>query len=81
MRNMIGVVVVFAFVIAIIVIAAIFVPIIFGSAEASIDLTNNTTHMQYNATTSMVMTGQTLLWVGAILVGLFMLVAVLIWKR
>lgn len=75
-----GILVVGAFVIALFAIAAIFLPVIFGSAEASINLTDNATHANYNATTSMVVTGQTMWWVGAILVSLFMIIGILIWR-
>ena len=68
------------FVIALFAIAAIFIPIIFGSAEMSIDLTNNTTHAAYNATVPMVQSSQLIFWVAAALIGVFMIIGVLIWR-
>ena len=68
----------FAFVIALVMLAIIFTPIIFGSMEPDINLTNNTTHAVYNATTPIVMSSQLIWWVVGILAGLFMLVLVLL---
>jgi hypothetical protein len=68
------------FVIALFAIAAIFIPIIFGSAEASIDLTNNTTKAQYMSTVPIIMSGQSLMWIGAALCGLFLLVGILVYR-
>lgn len=81
MRGGVGALILFGFVIAIFAIAAIFIPVIFGSTEASINLTNNTTLATYNATTTMVVTANWLFWIGAVLCALFMVVAILIWRK
>lgn len=80
MSNKVGVVIALAMVMALVVIAAIFLPVIFGSAEASIDVTNNTTKATLNTVTPIILSGQTILWIIGALAGLFMLIVLLVWR-
>ena len=75
-----GLMIPFAFVILFVVLGVIFLPVIFGSMEPEIDLTNNTTHAVYNTTTPIIMSMGTIWWLVGILAGLFMVVSVLIWR-
>jgi len=79
MRSGVGVLILFGVCIALVMVAIIFIPLIFGSAEPEINLANNTTHQVYNMTTVAVMDYRGLLWVVGILAGMFMIVGVLIW--
>ena len=80
MRGGYSVLILFGFLLALFMLAIIFIPIIFGSMESNIDLTNNTTHAVYNTTTPIVMSSRTLFWVGALMCGLFMVAGILIWR-
>lgn len=80
MRSGYGGLILFGFLMVLFMLAIIFIPIIFGSMESNIDLTNNTTHAVYNTTTPIVMSSRTLFWVGGALCGLFMVVGILIWR-
>lgn len=80
MSSKIGMVIVLAMVMALVVIAAIFLPVIFGSAESSIDVTNNTTKATLNTVTPIILSTQTILWIIGALAGLFMLVVILVWR-
>jgi len=55
----------------IIVLAAIFIPMIFGSMESGIDLTNNTTSAQYNTTATIIQGSELVLYGGAVLLVVF----------
>lgn len=79
MRNIV-IVITLAFVLGLVAIAIVFVPVIFGSAEANIDITNNTTVANLRTTTTLVQADQMILWVVGILAGLFM-VAVILLRR
>ena len=59
----------------------IFIPVIFGSMESEVNLTNNTTHAIYQQTTPIIMSGQTLFWIGAVLVCVLLVAGVLFFRR
>jgi hypothetical protein len=80
MRQGPGILILFGVCIAIVIIAIIFIPLIFGSAEPEMNLTNNSSMAIYNMTTVAVMNYRSLLWVVGILLGMFMLVGILIWR-
>ena len=67
--------------VALFVVAILFIPAIFGSMESEINLTNNTTRAVYDTVTPFVITGQMLFWVAAILVILFLVVGILLMRR
>jgi hypothetical protein len=60
---------------AIIVIAAIFVPVIFGSMESSVNMTNSTVAANYNATATIIQGSELVLYAGVVLLGVFAVVA------
>lgn len=76
-----GGLVIYAVLIGIIMLALIFTPMIFGNMEGNINLTNNTTAANYNTTATVIQISEYLLWVGAIIIGIFMLVAGLLYFR
>ena len=61
----------YAAIAGIIVLAAIFFPVIFGSMESGIDLTNNTTAAQYNSTATNIQSSELVLYGGAVLIVVF----------
>jgi hypothetical protein len=73
--------VVFGIVIALFMLAILFIPVIFGSMEPDINLTNNTTKAVYQTVSPFVITSQFLFWVGAIVAGLLLVAGILFFRR
>jgi len=82
--NMFGPMVIFACLLAFVVMIITFMPMIFGEAEAAVNVTNmsNETHAAYNATSDIVQAGHESMYiVGLIIVAAFVVFGLFLFTR